>query len=291
MRISENRTAANRSNAKKSTGPRTPTGLAKAAKNARSHGLSAATPVLPGDHAEEGERHRAGIGASLAPIGALEEALADRIAVCLWRLRRVVAYETGATIAGVEEAVADPPAVDPESSAGRDLKRLSKSQKKWEEVEEKLESCSQVIQTWEEFPAMGEESPIPRETVRLMAEDLAEALPPESDFEPGSYSDFSGSRRVCAKNVPDDDPYLYWLGRGRPGQSIDMPRRSGPKWEWKPRRCLPRLLRHGATKSSGRPQPKTGSPPKSERSKTGSPPGRAGQSSAASYPTISRLKK
>jgi hypothetical protein len=40
------------------------------------------------------QRHREAILESLAPEGGLEEALAERVALCSWRLNRVIAYET-----------------------------------------------------------------------------------------------------------------------------------------------------------------------------------------------------
>jgi hypothetical protein len=40
---------------------------------------------------------------SLAPAGALEQELAGRVALSLWRLRRVAAFETAVTAAGLEE--------------------------------------------------------------------------------------------------------------------------------------------------------------------------------------------
>jgi hypothetical protein len=206
MTISENRAIANRTNARKSTGPRTTAGLAKAAKNALSHGLAAATPVLPGERAEDWDRHRAGITAALAPVGTMEEALADRVADCLWRLRRVVAYETAATLAGVEEAVTDPPPVDLGSSAERDLKRRAKTRKELDEIEHKLDTSNQAIRYWETFPEMGDESPIPHEIARLLAEDLATALPDEADFDP-DHPTF-----LIAAGVPEtylDEPYLW----------------------------------------------------------------------------------
>jgi hypothetical protein len=52
--------------------------------------------VVPGEDAAAWETHRAAIVQDLAPVGALEEALADRIALGLWRLRRVAAYEAAA---------------------------------------------------------------------------------------------------------------------------------------------------------------------------------------------------
>ena len=85
---------ANRKNARMSTGPRTEAGKAASSANALSHGLTAArTLVLAEEEPEEFERLRDGIVADLAPLGALQEALAQRIAGLLWRLDRVARLE------------------------------------------------------------------------------------------------------------------------------------------------------------------------------------------------------
>ncbi|MBN2559834.1 MAG: hypothetical protein JXQ75_02750, partial [Phycisphaerae bacterium] len=67
--------AANRLNAQKSTGPRTPEGKAKVAQNALKHGLLAKQSVVRGEDAEEFEAYRQEMVASLAPVGALEAML------------------------------------------------------------------------------------------------------------------------------------------------------------------------------------------------------------------------
>ena len=85
---------ANRRNARKSTGPRSDAGKAASSANALSHGLTAArTVVLPEEEPEEFERLRQGVIADLAPAGALQEALAQRIAALLWRLDRIARLE------------------------------------------------------------------------------------------------------------------------------------------------------------------------------------------------------
>ena len=85
---------ANRRNARKSTGPRSEAGKAASSANALSHGLTAArTVVLPEEEPEDFERLRQGVVADLAPAGALQEALAQRIAALLWRLDRVARLE------------------------------------------------------------------------------------------------------------------------------------------------------------------------------------------------------
>jgi hypothetical protein len=82
-------------------GPRTTQGKAIVAHNAIRHGVCAVAPVIPGiEHAEDWEAHRAGIRASIQPVGSLEIELAERVALLLWRLRRVARFETAAILGG-----------------------------------------------------------------------------------------------------------------------------------------------------------------------------------------------
>ena len=85
---------ANRQNALKSTGPKSEAGKAASSANALSHGLSASLDaVLPDEDADAFERLRQGVIADLAPAGALQGALAERVAVLLWRLDRAARLE------------------------------------------------------------------------------------------------------------------------------------------------------------------------------------------------------
>jgi hypothetical protein len=100
----ERQRLANRKNAARSTGPRTPAGKALVRFNSVRHGLRAASVVVPGLEAPaEWEQFRAGVVASLAPVGLLEETLADRAAGLLWRLRRVERFESLAVAANQAE--------------------------------------------------------------------------------------------------------------------------------------------------------------------------------------------
>ena len=86
--------AANRRNARRSTGPKTAAGKAASSANALRHGLAAARAVvLPDEDGEAYERLRQGVIADLDPAGALQEALAQRIVVLLWRLDRAARLE------------------------------------------------------------------------------------------------------------------------------------------------------------------------------------------------------
>jgi hypothetical protein len=55
---------------------------------------------------DEWEAHRTGVLASLEPEGHLEMVLAERVALLLWRLRRVTRYETEA-ITLAQETIED----------------------------------------------------------------------------------------------------------------------------------------------------------------------------------------
>jgi hypothetical protein len=86
--------AANRQNAQKSTGPKTPQGKAVVALNAMKHGLLSQHVHLPDEDEaaliELGKRLRA----KLHPVGELEVLLVDHLVSAAWRLRRVLAIET-----------------------------------------------------------------------------------------------------------------------------------------------------------------------------------------------------
>ena len=92
---SEKKAQANRRNALKSTGPKTPEGKAAVRLNALRHGLRSEKILLPGEDEEAlrelGERLRN----ELQPAGELENLLVDRIISAYWRLRRLGRVEAG----------------------------------------------------------------------------------------------------------------------------------------------------------------------------------------------------
>ena len=94
MTSSPRQIEANRHNATKSTGPKTPQGKAVVALNALQHGLLSRAAVIEGESEAElvdlGKRLRR----QLAPVGELELLLVDRIVAAAWRLRRAIALET-----------------------------------------------------------------------------------------------------------------------------------------------------------------------------------------------------
>jgi hypothetical protein len=85
---------ANQNNTKKSTGAKTAEGKKVVAKNALKHGVFAKQLVLSDENPEEYQQLFDELQTALDPVGTLEYALVERIAVTLWRQRRLVRSET-----------------------------------------------------------------------------------------------------------------------------------------------------------------------------------------------------
>ncbi len=103
---SEAQILANRANAQKSTGPRTPEGKAVVAQNAVTHGFLAQETVIPGEDAGEFTLYRDRKLRGLAPVGDEETEMAQRIVDLSWRLRRAERLQTEAFETLYEQAAA-----------------------------------------------------------------------------------------------------------------------------------------------------------------------------------------
>ena len=91
--ISQKQIEANRKNALKSTGPKTPQAKAIVSSNAVTHGLRAQHVVIEGESQAEFNKFRDESIRHFAPVGFLELLLTDRITAAFWRLRRVAQIE------------------------------------------------------------------------------------------------------------------------------------------------------------------------------------------------------
>ena len=91
----EKQFAANRQNAQKSTGPRTPEGRAAVRLNGVKHGLTAETIVLKGESEADFTAMLDSFEAEHAPTTPTEEALVVQLALANWRLRRLYHQEAG----------------------------------------------------------------------------------------------------------------------------------------------------------------------------------------------------
>jgi hypothetical protein len=80
---------ANRLNALKSTGPKTPQGKAAVRLNSLKHGLRAAAVVLPGEKQEEFDQLCAALDAEWQPQSPTARCYLEQMAIAQWKLRRV----------------------------------------------------------------------------------------------------------------------------------------------------------------------------------------------------------
>ena len=85
---------ANRRNALRSTGPKTPQGKAAVRLNALTHGMCAADAVLPGENRQDLRQLAEALHAALQPAGPAEESLVRQIILACWKLRRHDRAET-----------------------------------------------------------------------------------------------------------------------------------------------------------------------------------------------------
>jgi hypothetical protein len=84
---------ANRRNALKSTGPRTPAGKQAVRLNALWHGALAVDPLLPGEDPAAFSQFRERFRRMYQPVSQAEEILVDRIVLACWRLQRLASMQ------------------------------------------------------------------------------------------------------------------------------------------------------------------------------------------------------
>jgi hypothetical protein len=90
---SEKQMVANRVNAKRSTGPKSTQGKALSRMNAYRHGLTAETIVIGDEDPRAFDRLRAELEEEYYPRPGIESELVERLAVLMWRLRRIPTFE------------------------------------------------------------------------------------------------------------------------------------------------------------------------------------------------------
>lgn len=105
--ISEARRAANRANARKSTGPKTPAGKRAVRLNALKHGLAGATAVLADEDRAAFDRLLADYERRFAPRNEGERTEVRQLAEARWRLGRGMKVETVTLQALIDKEAAD----------------------------------------------------------------------------------------------------------------------------------------------------------------------------------------
>ena len=101
--ISDKQLQANRNNALKSTGPKTAEGRNRSRMNALRHGLTGQVTTMTDEERAAHDQFSKALIQSLAPEGAMETQLAQRIATDSWRLNRASAIEDNLFALGLYE--------------------------------------------------------------------------------------------------------------------------------------------------------------------------------------------
>jgi hypothetical protein len=224
---------ANRANAAHSTGPRTATGKARSSKNALRHGLGSALPVLPGESPRAWEDFRDGIVASLAPAGPLETELAGRVALSLWRLRRMAAYEAACVAAGIEDIAEesrraaeklDDLLVGLEAEHERPLPaRLAMAEQELAKRRQSLERARGPLECLERLVGLPDDAPIDGGDAWAYFERLGGALPEGTAAPDPDDKTFLAAVGVPPEECDPDRAYDWegWtVGMARRGQAL-----------------------------------------------------------------------
>jgi len=139
---------ANRANARESTGPKSIKGKAVANRNATKHGLLSNRLLLEDEDDLEFQGLLEELSRTLNPVGAAERAIVEKVAVTLWRQRRLVSAETAAiSFARNKRAIARLISTEP---AGGDFDRFSA--RELEPVDEdRVEWCRNALEELEQI--------------------------------------------------------------------------------------------------------------------------------------------
>ena len=148
--VSEKQLRANQKNASKSTGPKTPEGKSVVSTNRTTHGILSSKLLLPSESGDEFHTLLEDLRADLRPVGTLELALVERIAVSLWRQRRLIRAETADVALNMtRQVIADT------VGAGLNIGKYSPDALKAEDLEppdpETMVWCKGVITEAEQF--------------------------------------------------------------------------------------------------------------------------------------------
>jgi hypothetical protein len=129
--LSDKQLAANRANAQLSTGPKSEEGKRRSSLNARRHNLTGQVTAMPEEDRIAHDAFAEALIKSMAPEGALELQLAQRIATDSWRLNRSSAIEDNIFALGftdhADDIDADHPELHAALTAARTFTREAKS--------------------------------------------------------------------------------------------------------------------------------------------------------------------
>ena len=107
MTTTIDRAEINRRNSMRSTGPKSPEGKLRSKFNAVKHGMSAATPVLPGEDPDAFRDRLDAWAGALDPDNVVEQFLVERAAAAAWKIERADRFEAARLAAILRSVPAD----------------------------------------------------------------------------------------------------------------------------------------------------------------------------------------
>ena len=209
--------AANRANAQKSTGPRTPEGKAESSRNALRHGVYSEKVLLEGEAEGMFRELRERMMGDLRPDGLAETTLAEQLVLALWRVQRVVRAEERMWAAAALEAARTGGRLRPDLEL---LEKLGEVETRWsrkwhaalkrlgrlQEEREKREDNEEGGMKKEE-PRGAVEHKIPIRTQIVSDEAGGRSEPRIADPEPGRVAE-SGKRSEPIGGSPAGNGFL-----------------------------------------------------------------------------------
>lgn len=208
MATSRKKTAANRTNSTKSTGPRTSRGKQAAARNATKHGiLSMVMAIREAESAEEWADFLGGMLESLGPEGSLETTLAHNITSTLWRLRRVARFELQTIEHQLDNAPEDYQLIvkglDPER---KDLGAIQPSATAHSKAEEQLQLAEYTLTNSRQLSELKDEDLVDDDDAHSMIYVIGHGL----ELKPGSLAEILAEPRIRRLIPPEGSK---WRGK------------------------------------------------------------------------------
>lgn len=108
MAASAKQIRANRQNAAKSTGPKSPIGKRRSSTNALKHGILSKDLVLATEENADFQQLLKGLVDAHQPDGATEIILVEKMAIALWKMKRLIRVETARINVSITQAIRSP---------------------------------------------------------------------------------------------------------------------------------------------------------------------------------------
>ena len=185
--LSEKQLAANRANAQLSTGPKTEEGKRRSSLNARRHNLTGQVTAMTEEDRIAHDAFSAALIKSMAPEGALELQLAQRIATDSWRLNRASAIEENIFALGFSDHAGEIDTEHPELhaalTAARTFTREAKSIELLTLYEQRINrSLQKNLALLQQLQATRKAEAKPRPAVKLLQPTESKVSPAENGF-------------------------------------------------------------------------------------------------------------